>query len=1194
MTYSYSTQTFTIYAWDLATVSATGNLFPDASGGNIAAVGSSFTLANSSSLTEIKLTDNDYRFNDGDSSQLTKASVTLDGDSFAAGQITPEYAYVVRPAGSTDPADNITVYAISMNGAVIGFVSDEPMQPGQTYDVLSLTTNCPSVCYSDLATTALDPMLDGIVEGTAGDDLIDYAYTGDPDGDRIDHNDAILPGEAPQDDIVRAGAGNDTVHAGEGDDDVEGDDGNDVLYGDAGDDRLAGGAGNDTLSGGAGNDTILAGDGFDVVYAGGGDDLVVAGPGDDTVFAGSGDDTVEGGSGNDIIWGDNAGQAADCGCTDHFPTWAQDISNVVFYFDTNGDGEIDYSVKVDGFPSSGHGDWIGNDLDVYYEQMRDYVIANDANLSAADPVIGVSIKGGIQTTSFFRVEGDENCAEPDLGPTDNTGPHADASLQYHDFAQSYDPTLPPGTQTPAPDGDDLLAGGDGDDTIHGEGGNDTIIGGEGADSMTGGDDRDTFVVASAVAGAGDQIDGGEGGDDHDVLDLTGAGPLNILYDPLNPENGTVQFFDAEGNVTGTLAFQNIENIIFDQGDGIVEGTAGADLIDFAYTGDPEGDMIDHNDALLPGEAPQDDIVLAGDGNDTVVAGEGDDEVYGEDGDDLLYGGSGDDYISGGNGDDTLYGGDGNDTLDAGQDGDMLFGEAGNDLLKGGPREDYMDGGSGADTLEGGNAADTMLGGSGNDRLYGNDGDDEIFGGNGSDYADGGLGNDYVNTANGGALPLPDLGYPGLFPADANPLNDRDTVFGGAGNDTIITGDDADWIDGGSGDDVIDAGFDSDTVFGGEGKDFIVGGEGSDSIDGGAGDDTIYGGLDPIFPDSLNIPDATDLVPENGRDTISGGDGDDVIFGQDDDDLIRGDAGDDFIDGGIDEDTIHGGTGNDTIIGGEGADSMAGGDDRDTFLVGTNNAGLGDVIDGNEGGDDHDTLNLTGAGPLRVVYDAGNPENGIVQFLDGVGGPVKGTLSFTNIENVIPCFTPGTLLATPKGERAVEELRAGDRVITRDNGIQEIRWVGRRALNRAELAAAPHLKPVLIRAGSLGNGLPERDMLVSPNHRMLVSNDRTALYFEEHEVLVAAKHLVDHKGVKQVEMLGTTYLHFMFGRHEVVLANGAWTESFQPGDYTLGGMGNAQRSEIFELFPELRTREGLENYTSARRTLRRYEVALLGR
>ena len=62
----------------------------------------------------------------------------------------------------------------------------------------------------------------------------------------------------------------------------------------------------------------------------------------------------------------------------------------------------------------------------------------------------------------------------------------------------------------------------------------------------------------------------------------------------------------------------------------------------------------------------------------------------------------------------------------------------------------------------------------------------------------------------------------------------------------------------------------------------------------------------------------------------------------------------------------------------------------------------------------------------------------------------------------------------------------------------------------------------------------------------------------------------------------------------MLSNGAWTESFQPGDYTLKGIGNAQRTEIFELFPALKTREGVAGYTAARKTLKRHEARLLVR
>jgi hypothetical protein len=127
---------------------------------------------------------------------------------------------------------------------------------------------------------------------------------------------------------------------------------------------------------------------------------------------------------------------------------------------------------------------------------------------------------------------------------------------------------------------------------------------------------------------------------------------------------------------------------------------------------------------------------------------------------------------------------------------------------------------------------------------------------------------------------------------------------------------------------------------------------------------------------------------------------------------------------------------------------------------------------------------------------------------------------------------------------------------------------------------------------LGNGLPERDVMVSPNHRMLVAGDQTQLYFEESEVLAAAKHLVNGAGIQVVDVVKTSYIHFMFDQHEVVLSDGTWTESFQPGDYTLKGIGDAQRDEILELFPELANAEGLQDYASARRTLKKHEAKLL--
>ncbi|AHM04973.1 Type I secretion target repeat protein [Roseibacterium elongatum DSM 19469] len=428
------------------------------------------------------------------------------------------------------------------------------------------------------------------------------------------------------------------------------------------------------------------------------------------------------------------------------------------------------------------------------------------------------------------------------------------------------------------------------------------------------------------------------------------------------------------------------------------------------------------------------------------------------------------------------------------------------------------------------------------------------------------------------------------------------------------------IDAGDGDNVIDGGFDRDSITSGSGDDFIIGGEGDDTISSGAGDDTIIGGegepLVNLIDDNVN-PINNDPILNNGDDFIDAGAGNDLVLGEDDNDTILGGSGNDTLDGGIDDDVIEGGEGDDLIIGGQGADTMSGGVGNDTFTVGqftdpifgdtylegvgADSLTPGDSVAGGEDADDGDidVLDLSNGGPLKIVFDdaidpTGEPgESGTVIFYtDASQTEVAGTLTFKEIEKVIPCFTPGALIATPTGEVPVESLREGDKVLTRDNGIQEIRWIGSRTLTRPELQTAPNLRPILIKAGSLGHGLPERDMMVSPQHRVLASGQATQLYFAESEVLVAAKHLVGMEGIDQIDTMRTTYVHFMFDRHEVVLSDGAWTESFQPGDMTLGSMGETQRNEILTLFPELEGRVGQSDYAAARRTLKAHEAKLL--
>ena len=185
--------------------------------------------------------------------------------------------------------------------------------------------------------------------------------------------------------------------------------------------------------------------------------------------------------------------------------------------------------------------------------------------------------------------------------------------------------------------------------------------------------------------------------------------------------------------------------------------------------------------------------------------------------------------------------------------------------------------------------------------------------------------------------------------------------------------------------------------------------------------------------------------------------------------------------------------------------------------------------------------------------------------------LNSTISFNpNIFDIeVPCFTSGTMIATPDGLRAVEELQVGDLVMTADNGPQAIRWIKARKVHRWALSAAEKLRPVRIKAGALGAGCPEADLLVSQQHRMLVRSRIAERMFEEAEVLVAAKHLIGLPGIELAEdVTEVTYLHFLCDRHEVVFANGAPTESLYAGPMAMKALGDAAVAEILGLFPEL--------------------------
>lgn len=168
-----------------------------------------------------------------------------------------------------------------------------------------------------------------------------------------------------------------------------------------------------------------------------------------------------------------------------------------------------------------------------------------------------------------------------------------------------------------------------------------------------------------------------------------------------------------------------------------------------------------------------------------------------------------------------------------------------------------------------------------------------------------------------------------------------------------------------------------------------------------------------------------------------------------------------------------------------------------------------------------------------------------------------------------CFTRGTLIATDEGEVSVETLSVGDQVWTQDHGLQTIRWIGAQEMPASELRRNPKYRPVRIRAGALGVGIPASDLLVSPQHRVLVNSPVANRMFGQQEVLVAAIHLLEVSGIDIAEdMPQVEYWHFHLDRHEVVFSNGAATESLYAGPMALGSVPPEARAEILSLFPEL--------------------------
>lgn len=165
-------------------------------------------------------------------------------------------------------------------------------------------------------------------------------------------------------------------------------------------------------------------------------------------------------------------------------------------------------------------------------------------------------------------------------------------------------------------------------------------------------------------------------------------------------------------------------------------------------------------------------------------------------------------------------------------------------------------------------------------------------------------------------------------------------------------------------------------------------------------------------------------------------------------------------------------------------------------------------------------------------------------------------------NLASCFCSSTMIETFTGPMPVDWLSTQDRVRTKDNGYQQALWVGQTKISVAQMQEMPQLWPVMIQAGALGDGMPDYDLKVSADHRILVSGAEVQLLFGTDEVFVPAKALVNGDSVVSVcPSKPTAFVHVLFETHEIIRAEGLWAESFFTGAQAVRRLDAANQGRV---------------------------------
>jgi hypothetical protein len=217
------------------------------------------------------------------------------------------------------------------------------------------------------------------------------------------------------------------------------------------------------------------------------------------------------------------------------------------------------------------------------------------------------------------------------------------------------------------------------------------------------------------------------------------------------------------------------------------------------------------------------------------------------------------------------------------------------------------------------------------------------------------------------------------------------------------------------------------------------------------------------------------------------------------------------------------------LSGDGAISVSGDSTFQGIAPGAFQAGISATLDTTQLGKHSETITLS---PTDSNASGG-------------GGVLAAQTLTVTADVTMPCFAAGTRIMTAHGEMPVERLREGDRVSTVSGQDRVIRWIGHRTIDCRRHAKPHDVWPVRVHAGAFGDGLPRRELWLSPDHAVFVD-----------KVLIPVRYLINGRTIVQKRVAEVTYYHLELPAHDVILAEGLPCESYldtgNRSDFANGG------------------------------------------